>query len=158
MFKDYYQILGIPLTASKREIKQAYRKMSLKWHPDKNPNTDVTDIMQDINEAYKILNDDITRTRYDKEYQIFCQKYEQQSKQQKYTQNSCYYDYTVKDENLQKDINEAKKYAKDTVEEFLKNLKETSKVAVEGAWHGAYGYILGAFFITIIFALIRTCQ
>lgn len=132
--------------------------MSLKWHPDKNPNIDVKDIMQDINEAYKILNDDITRTRYDKEYQIFCQKCEQQSKQQKYTKNSCYYDYTVEDVNLQKDINEAKKYAKDVVEKFLKNLKETSKVAVEGGWHEAYSYIWGGFFITIIFALVRTCQ
>ena len=69
MFKDYYQILGIPFTASTQEIKDAYRKMSLKWHPDKNPNIDVTEIMQDINEAYKILYDEFSRARYDKEYE-----------------------------------------------------------------------------------------
>ena len=67
MFKDYYQILGVSPTASKQEIKQAYRMMSLKWHPDKNPGVDVTSMMQDINEAYKILNDDLCRARYDKE-------------------------------------------------------------------------------------------
>ena len=71
MFKDYYQILGISPSASKKDIKDAYRIKSLQWHPDRNPDIDVTGIMQDINEAYKILNDDISRTRYDKEYQNF---------------------------------------------------------------------------------------
>ena len=76
MFKDYYQILGISPEASKQEIKQAYRMMSLKWHPDKNPGVDVTSIMQDINEAYKILNDDICRARYDNEYKEFSKQRE----------------------------------------------------------------------------------
>ena len=76
MFKDYYQILGVTSTASKQEIKQAYRKLSLKWHPDRNPGVDVTGIMQDINEAYKILNDDLCRERYNKEYQKFTQQRE----------------------------------------------------------------------------------
>jgi curved DNA-binding protein CbpA len=71
MFKDYYQILGIPLTSSRQDIKNAYRQLSLKWHPDKNPGIDVTEIMQDINEAYKILYDEESRARYDIEYQIF---------------------------------------------------------------------------------------
>ena len=71
MFKDYYQILGIPLTSSRQDIKKSYRKLSLKWHPDKNPGIDVTEIMQDINEAYKILYDEESRARYDIEYQIF---------------------------------------------------------------------------------------
>ena len=66
MFKDYYQILDVSFSASKEEIKKAYRKMSLQWHPDRNPGADVTEMMQDINEAYKILNDgqDMTRSIY----------------------------------------------------------------------------------------------
>ena len=71
MFKDYYKILGISRQASFQDIKSAYRAMSIKWHPDKNPNSDVTSIMQDINEAYAILKDEEKRERYNKEYDVF---------------------------------------------------------------------------------------
>ena len=131
LFKDYYQLLGISPSASKQEIKTAYRSQCFKWHPDKNPEVDVTSMMQDINEAYKILNDDISRARYD---------------------------YEATDDDLRNDINEARKYAKDLVDEFFRNLKETSKVAAKGAWDGAYGYIIGGIIATIIFALIKACH
>jgi curved DNA-binding protein CbpA len=159
MFKDYYQLLGISPSATKQEIKQAYRSKSLQWHPDRNPGVDVTAMMQDINEAYRILNDDISRARYDKEYEKFTQKREQSrpiSESPKY--ESWNYDYEVKDDDLRNDINEARKYAKDLVEEFFKNLKETSKAAAKGAWDGAYGYIVGGIIATVIFALIRACH
>lgn len=71
MFKDYYKILDIHRHATAQEIKSAYRAMSMKWHPDKNPGTDVTNIMQDINEAYAILKDTNKRERYNQEYDIF---------------------------------------------------------------------------------------
>ena len=56
MFKDYYKILGVSSSANDVEIKKAYREMSMKWHPDRNRGIDVTATMQDINEAYAILN------------------------------------------------------------------------------------------------------
>ena len=158
MFKDYYQILGISPVASKLEIKQAYRTMSLKWHPDKNPGVDVTGIMQDINEAYKILNDDDCRERYDKEYKEFnnTRKYCQPDAQS--TGSSSWdYDYDVHDEDLKNDINNARAYAKDLVEEFLKSLKETSKVAAKGAWEGAKGYVYAAVILSILGLCIRAC-
>ncbi len=159
MFKDYYQILGISSSASKQEIKQAYRKMSLKWHPDRNPNVDVTEMMQDINEAYTILFDDISRSRYDNEYRAFSQQKERRQEEQSTAKTKSWnYNYDVRDEDLRKDINAARAKAKDLVDEFLKSLKETSKVAVKGAWEGAYGYIIGGIMLTILFSLIRTCN
>lgn len=159
MFKDYYQVLGILPSATKQEIKEAYRKMSLRWHPDRNPDVDVTAMMQDINEAYKILNNDISRARYDKEYQEFIREGEcRQSKHNENKSESWDYEYEVHNEDLKRDINEARTYAKDIVDEFLKSLRETSKVAVKGVWDGAYGYIIGGIIATVIFALIRACH
>ncbi|MDD6880955.1 MAG: DnaJ domain-containing protein [Firmicutes bacterium] len=158
MFKDYYQILGIPLTSSRQDIKKAYRKLSLKWHPDKNPGIDVTEIMQGINEAYKILYDEKSRARYDIEYQIFDrQRRSHQVKKWQEREEYWNYDYDVKDDNLKKDIEGARNYARELVRDFLKGLKETSKVAAKGAWEGAYGYIIAGIFLTIIFGLIRAC-
>ena len=158
MFKDYYQILGIPLTSSRQDIKNAYRQLSLKWHPDKNPGIDVTEIMQDINEAYKILYDEESRARYDIEYQIFDrQRRSHQVKKWQGREEYWNYDYDVKDDNLKDDIESARNYARDLVRDFLNGLKETSKVAAKGAWEGAYGYIIAGVFLTIIFGLIRAC-
>lgn len=158
MFKDYYQILGVQLTSSRQDIKNAYRQMALKWHPDKNPGFDVTKIMQDINEAYKILCDEESRARYDIEYQIFdCQRRNHQIKKWQTREEYWNYDYDVKDDNLKDDIESARNYARNLVRDFLNGLKETSKVAAKGAWEGAYGYIIAGIFLTIIFGLIRAC-
>lgn len=159
MFKDYYQILGILSSASQIEVKEAYRKQSLKWHPDKNPGVDVTSVMQDINEAYKILKDEISRARYDREYDTFAQQnqHNQTGAQQAKT-TSWNYDYEIHDEDLKNDINEARSYAKDLVDEFFKNFKETSKAAAKGAWSKASGYLLAGILLAIISMLIRTCH
>ena len=158
MFKDYYQILGVSPYSSKQEIKEAYRKMSLKWHPDKNPGVDVTSIMQDINEAYKILYDDLSRIRYDKEYSEFNEQRKRCKMSTHTTESTSWnYEYDVHDEDLRNDINNARAYAKDLVDEFFKSLKETSKVAAKGAWEGAQGYVYGAIILFILGLCIRAC-
>ena len=63
--ESYYNILGIKETASKDEIKKAYRQKSLKYHPDKNPSEDAQEVFVKINEAYEILGDDEKRNEYD---------------------------------------------------------------------------------------------
>ena len=63
--KDYYKILGIPREASQSDIRKAYRKLALKYHPDKNKSPDATKKFQDIGEAYSVLSDDTKRRRYD---------------------------------------------------------------------------------------------
>lgn len=65
-FKDYYSTLGVPKTASGKELKQAYRKLARKFHPDVNP-TDKTaeSKFKDLTEAYEVLGDPEKRKKYD---------------------------------------------------------------------------------------------
>jgi len=64
--KDYYQILGIPRNASDDEIKKAYRKLVMRYHPDRNPDPKANEKMREINRAYAILSDPAKRARYDR--------------------------------------------------------------------------------------------
>ncbi len=64
--KDYYYFLGISQDASEEDIKKAYRKLSLKYHPDKNENDDFfADRFREIQEAYEMLSDPSRRKTYD---------------------------------------------------------------------------------------------
>jgi molecular chaperone DnaJ len=64
--RDYYEILGVPKDASKSEIKKAYRKLALKYHPDKNPDKNAESRFKEISEAYAVLYDDDKRQMYDR--------------------------------------------------------------------------------------------
>lgn len=64
--RDYYEILGISKNASEAEIKKAYRKLALQYHPDKNPDDkSAEDKFKEAAEAYEVLSDQNKRTRYD---------------------------------------------------------------------------------------------
>jgi len=66
MFVDYYKILGIAKTATPKDIKNAYRKLARKLHPDLNPNDkDAKKNFQQINEANEVLSDPVKRKKYD---------------------------------------------------------------------------------------------
>ncbi|TLU81880.1 MAG: molecular chaperone DnaJ [Chlorobium sp.] len=66
MKKEYYEVLGVSKTATKDEIKKAYRKLALQFHPDKNPdNKDAEEHFKEVNEAYEVLSNDDKRRRYD---------------------------------------------------------------------------------------------
>src|ERR1700680_1375632 len=65
-FKDYYDVLGIPRTATEDQIRSEYRKLARKHHPDVNPgDKSAEDKFKEINEAYEVLSDPEKRKRYD---------------------------------------------------------------------------------------------
>jgi curved DNA-binding protein len=65
-YKDYYKILGVDRKAKEEEIKRAYRKLALQFHPDRNPdNKQAEEKFKEINEAYQVLSDPQKRARYD---------------------------------------------------------------------------------------------
>lgn len=63
--RDYYDVLGVPKGAGKDEIKAAYRKLALQYHPDRNKSPEATERFKEISEAYAVLSDDEKRGQYD---------------------------------------------------------------------------------------------
>lgn len=66
MARDYYDVLGVQRTASKDDIKKAFRALARKYHPDVSEEEDAEDRFKEINEAYEVLSDDEKRARYDR--------------------------------------------------------------------------------------------
>jgi len=64
--RDYYEVLGVSKDATKDQIKQAYRDLALKYHPDRNKSPDAEERFKEISEAYAILSDDDKRAQYDR--------------------------------------------------------------------------------------------
>src|SRR5688572_22827076 len=76
---DYYRILGVSPGATASEIKRAYHKLAVKYHPDRNPDPKVESLFKEITEAYNTLGDEESRRMYDLRYssgfdQVFTQQ------------------------------------------------------------------------------------
>ncbi|NRB79859.1 MAG: DnaJ domain-containing protein [Saccharospirillaceae bacterium] len=64
--RDYYEVLNVAKDADKKEVKKAYRKMAMKYHPDRNPDDKSSeDAFKEVNEAYEVLSDEQKRGAYD---------------------------------------------------------------------------------------------
>lgn len=64
--RDYYEILGLPREASAEDVKKAYRRLALEYHPDRNKTSGAADRFKEVNEAYQTLNDPERRAAYDR--------------------------------------------------------------------------------------------
>jgi curved DNA-binding protein CbpA len=62
---DPYATLGIPRDASERQVREAYRRLAMRYHPDRHPDEQTSERMRGVNEAWQILSSPIRRRRYD---------------------------------------------------------------------------------------------
>ena len=63
---DYYSVLGLPRNATDEQVKKAYRKLAMEYHPDRNGNPGAHEHFKEINEAYEVLSDPQKRAYYDR--------------------------------------------------------------------------------------------
>ena len=149
--KDYYQILEVSYSATSEEIKSSYRRLLKKWHPDVNDSQENKLRTQEIIEAYEILGNNETRSRYDKEYQ----RKQSSSRGQDI-------EYQYQDADLEQDIQNAQKKAADTVQEFINDLKKRGSRAKSAAWQEAKKQVIVLVQIFVFFALVsiilRACS
>lgn len=155
---DYYAILNIEHNATKKEIKTAFKKEALKWHPDRNSSPEATARMQLINEAYLILKDDEARLRYDKQYEKFKQaarqeqtNWENYSKEQTSRNNQTNWEnYSIDDDILNNWIKKAKQQAKEMLMMSVEDLVGMSRAATNAAWEKTKVMILIVIIANII--------
>src|SRR5687768_13403335 len=76
--RDYYEVLGVPRTADTAQIRTAFKRLAMKYHPDKNPNNrEAEEVFKLINEAYHTLSDPGKKQRYDLQLYGLAQAYEE---------------------------------------------------------------------------------
>lgn len=151
-FVDYYHILQLERDFTDEQLKGAYKKQAINWHPDKNPNTDTTIRMQQINEAFLILKDYYSRRRYEQEYSKY-QKFCEQSKKREQK-----VDYEVEDETLKAWILKARGKATKLAKQSLDDIVSMSVIGGKAIISEVIGRAIFFIVVVAIFSLLfKTC-
>ena len=123
--KNYYKILEISPNSTLEEIKKAFRKLALQYHPDKNKASNAHEKFIEITEAYEVLKDDEKRKEYDKIYHVFFGEGQQAGREEEKYENRNYEERRKQWEDLGRRM--ADEYSSIPFEEFARRLlKEVS--------------------------------
>ena len=183
MFIDYYALLEINELSTQEEIKAAFRKQAIKWHPDRNLGRDTNPQMQRINEGYLILKDSEAKRKFDIEYQRFkAFKNEQRNNDNKFKEQTRstkeekantdfgerheskneYEDYSFNDETLKNWMSNARRQsvdlAKQTIQDFKGMVEVGLKEGVKASANAFIGQIIFSIIVIVIIALYKSCK
>lgn len=155
MFRDYYKILNVERGANKEDIKKAFRRLALEWHPDRNKSPLAHAKFIEINEAYLILYDADARAKYDQEFDHYYSRSDELNTAEFYEDNQ----FNFRDDNLNRwsknARHQAEKYASIPYEEFIKMIGVVVReVGIQGATAVVYA-ISGIVGSSAIFSLIE---
>lgn len=141
MTQNYYDILGVPKTASIEEIKIAFRRLALLYHPDKNPNT--KELFVKILNAYEVLSDPVQRKKYDNGFLTEIKLYPSSNNQKKNK-------WDITEEDIKR-----RQYYKEYFEKLKKEYtKEKQKYEEEVKTYNEWAYWFWAFTICFILFLL----
>ena len=149
-FKDYYAILEIEQSATQQEVKQAYRLMAKKWHPDQNRTIDTTHKMQEIIEANLLLSDSEARRLYDIEYFRIKGK----SKIDEKMDVDIDANPVINDDVLNQWMKNAQKQAKINLREVIQQFSESTYVGLSNFFNAAILGLISLLFSVILIGLI----
>jgi curved DNA-binding protein len=148
MMRDYYEILGVPRNATEKELKEAYRRLVRKYHPDLNPNNreEAEKIFREINEAYEVLSDPEKRKLYDKyghNWKNFSQFKDYENIYQQYNKGGQYSYRSKATQDLEEILNEIFGRSKSSPFEFFFDLSDVFNKA--GGSKRTYSYSYNPF-------------
>jgi curved DNA-binding protein CbpA len=166
LFKDYYDILNVNIDSTFEEIKYSFRKLALRWHPDRNRGMDTTAKMQELTEAYLILKDIEARAKYDEQYHIYVKGKAEKDFLNKNENNSTEFNQNkssrssneIIDDQLLNWILNAQKQAKDLAKISLIDLKAMAVVGGKSAINAMAIQAGGVLFLLVCILLVRSCS
>lgn len=173
MFIDYYEILDIDISSTQAEVKSAFKKQALKWHPDRNPGANTNEQMRLIIEAHLILKDPEARKRYNVEYLKY-NSFKQSQQKQKQTSSTekqkeeknetkqktkTSEEYSMSDDILNRWMENAAKQASEYLTQTLEDFKGIASVGAKTFVNELVPrLIIGIFIIIFLSFLARSCQ